>query len=172
MERGCREACVGPVWDPIAVQFCMASGVGATFALRFGGKAAATSGKPIDAEVTVIGLKRNGTQSFGASRVSMGNAAGIRIGGEGGIEVSLLSHRAQALGLEIFTDVGIDLASKRYIGVKSTNHFYAAYGPIASKVLYCDGGGPSPRDLRKYPYRKITRPHWPHDELPEGRLVV
>ena len=172
MERGCREACVGPVWDPIAVQFCMASGLGATFALRFGGKAAATSGKPIDAEVTVIGLKRNGTQSFGASRVSMGNAAGLRIGGEGGIEVSLLSHRAQALGLEIFTDVGIDLASKHYVGVKSTNHFYAAYGPIASKVLYCDGGGPSPRDLRKYPYRKITRPHWPHDELPAGRLVV
>ena len=68
MERGCREACVGPVWDPMAVQFCMASGVGATFALRFGGKAAATSGKPIDAEVTVIGLKRNGTQSFGASQ--------------------------------------------------------------------------------------------------------
>jgi microcystin degradation protein MlrC len=172
IERDCRDACLGPVWDPIAVQFCLASGVGATFALRFGGKASATSGAPVDAEVTVIGLKRNGEQSFGASRVPMGDAAGIRIGGPGGLEVSLLSHRTQALGLEIFNSVGIDLAAKRYVGVKSTNHFYAAFGPIASKVLYCDGGGPSPLDLRKYPYRKIPRPMWPHDELPEGRLIV
>jgi hypothetical protein len=26
--------------------------------------------------------------------------------------------------------------------------------------------------VRKYPYTKIPRPHWPHDELPEGRMVV
>ena len=84
----------------------------------------------------------------------------------------MISHRTQALGLEIFSDVGIDLASKKFIGVKSTNHFHAAYGPIAAQVLYADGGGPSPMDLRKYPYRKIPRPHWPHDELPEGRMVV
>lgn len=172
IERGCQDACIGPVWDPIAVQFCMASGVGATFALRFGGKASATSGTPIDAAVTVIGLSRDAQQSFGVSRVRIGDVAGIRIGGPGGLEVSLLSHRSQALGLEIFSAAGIDLASKRYIGVKSTNHFYAAYGPIATKVLYCDGGGPSPMDVTKYPYRKIARPMWPHDDLPEGRLVV
>ena len=56
--------------------------------------------------------------------------------------------------------------------MKSTNHFHAAYGPIAAQVLYADGGGPSPMDLRQYPYQKIPRPHWPHDELPEGRMVV
>jgi microcystin degradation protein MlrC len=137
--------------------------------LRFGGKTAVTSGQPIDAEVTVIGLKRDGRQSFGISKVPFGDAAGIRIDG---VEVSLIAHRAQALGLEIFTEVGIELATKKFIGVKSTNHFFAAYGPIAAKVLYADGGGPSPRDLRKYPFKKIGRPMWPHDDLPEGRLVV
>ena len=169
LERGCRDACVGPVWDPIAVQFCLAAGVGATLPLRFGGKTARTSGDPIDAEATVIGVTRNGLQSFGVSKVAFGDAAGIRVAG---VEVSLISHRSQALGTEIFSAVGIDLATKRYVGVKSTNHFYAAYGPIAAKVLYCDGGGPSSPDARKYPYTKIPRPHWPHDELPEGRLVV
>lgn len=172
LERGCRDACIGPVWDPIAVQFCMASGVGATFDLRFGGKASATSGTPVDAQVTVLGLARDAQQSFGVSRVRIGDVAGIRIGEPGGLEVSLLSHRSQALGLEIFTAVNIDLASKRYIGVKSTNHFHAAYGPIATKVLYCDGGGPSPRDVRQYPYRKITRPMWPHDDLPPVRVII
>jgi microcystin degradation protein MlrC len=169
LERGCRDACVGPVWDPIAVQFCLAAGVGATLPLRFGGKTARTSGDPIDAEATVIGVTRKGLQSFGVSKVAFGDAAGIRVDG---VEVSLISHRSQALGTEIFSAVGIDLATKRYVGVKSTNHFYAAYGPIAAKVLYCDGGGPSSPDVRKYPYTKIPRPHWPHDELPEGRLVV
>jgi microcystin degradation protein MlrC len=169
LERGCRHACVGPVWDPVAVQFCMAVGIGAALPLRFGGKTAATSGAPIDGVVTVIGLKRDGRQSFGISKVPFGDAAGIRLDG---VEVSLISHRTQALGLEIFSDVGIDLASKKFIGVKSTNHFHAAYGPIAAQVLYADGGGPSPMDLRKYPYQKIPRPHWPHDELPEGRMVV
>ena len=50
--------------------------------------------------------------------------------------------------------------------------YHAAYGPIASAVIYTDGGGPSHLDVRKYPYRKIARPLWPHDPLPPGRLVV
>ena len=86
--------------------------------------------------------------------------------------MALIAHRTQALGTEIFTASGIDLASKKYIGVKSTNHFHAAYAPIASKVLYCDGEGPSPIDTRKYPFKKARRTIWPHVELPEGRIVV
>jgi microcystin degradation protein MlrC len=137
--------------------------------LRFGGKAASTSGSPIDAEVEVIGIVRNGVQSFGDAKVSIGDAVGIRLGG---IEISLLSTRSQAIGLEVFTSVGIDLQSKRIICLKSTNHFYAAYAPIARAVLYTDGGGPSPLDIRKLPYRNIERPLWPLDPLPPGRLLV
>src|SRR5215217_5528284 len=169
IERGMSDAVVGPVWDPVAVQFCHAAGVGTTLPLRFGGKTAITSGTPIDAEVTIIGLMKGGMQSFGSAKVKFGDAAGIRIGG---VEISLIAHRTQALGTEIFDAVNIELSSKKFIGVKSTNHFHAAYGPIARQVLYADGGGPSPMDLRKYPYTKIPRPHWPHDELPEGRMVV
>jgi microcystin degradation protein MlrC len=169
LERGLHDAAVGPVWDPVAVQFCHAAGVGATIPLRFGGKTAPTSGTPIDGDVTIIGLAKNGQQTFGKAMVPFGDAAGIRIGA---VEVALISHRIQALGTEIFTAVGIDLPAKRYIGVKSTNHFHAAYAPIATKVLYCDGEGPSPLDARKYPYRKIRRTLWPHAELSEGRMVV
>ena len=127
------------------------------------------AGMPIDAEATVIGLVRDGMQSFGSAKVKFGDGAGIRVGG---VEVSLIAHRTQALGTEIFSAVGIDFATKRYIGVKSTNHFYAAYAPIAAKVLYCDGEGPSPLDARKYPFTKARRTIWPHAELPEGRMVV
>src|SRR5215212_666889 len=169
LERGMSDAAVGPVWDPVAVQFCHAVGVGATLALRFGGKTSPASGLPIDADVTVIGLTKDGLQSFGSAKVKFGDAAGIRIGG---VEISLIAHRTQALGTEIFDAVNIELSTKRYVGVKSTNHFYAAYAPIAAKVLYCDGEGPSPLDARKYPFRKARRTIWPHAELPEGRMVV
>ena len=59
-----------------------------------------------------------------------------------------------------------------YIGVKSTNHFHAAYGPIAAKVLYCDGEGPSPLGAQKYPFKKARRTIWPHTNLPEGQMIV
>jgi microcystin degradation protein MlrC len=169
IERGMTDAAVGPLWDPVAVEFCHAAGVGETIPLRLGGKTAPTSGLPIDGNATILGLVRDGEQSFGSAKVKFGDGAGIRIGG---VEVALIAHRTQALGTEIFSAVGIDLLTKRYIGVKSTNHFYAAYAPIAAKVLYCDGEGPSPLDARKYPFTKARRTIWPHAELPEGRMLV
>ena len=168
LERELTDAAVGPVWDPVAVAFCHAAGVGETIPLRFGGKTAPSSGLPIDANVTVLGLVKDGMQSFGSAKVKFGDGAGIRVGG---VEVALIAHRTQALGREIFTTVGIDLSTKRYIGVKSTNHFYAEYAPIAAKVIDCDGEGPSPLDARKYPFQKARRTIWPHAELPEGRIL-
>jgi microcystin degradation protein MlrC len=44
-------------------------------------------------------------------------------------------QRTQALGLELFTNLGIDPTQKKLVVVKSTNHFMAAFGPIAKKVL-------------------------------------
>ena len=93
----------------------------------------------------------------------------IRIGG---IEVSLLSTRSQAIGLEVFTSVGIQIETKRIVCLKSTNHFYAAYAPVARAVLYTDGGGPSPLDICKLPYKNVQRPLWPLDLLPPGRLLI
>jgi microcystin degradation protein MlrC len=56
--------------------------------------------------------------------------------------------------------------------VKSTNHFHAAFAPIASKVLYCDSGGPIPRDHRQVPYTRIQRPIWPLDEGVAPHLIT
>jgi microcystin degradation protein MlrC len=169
LDRGCVNAAVGPVWDPIAVKFCMIAGVGATIPLRFGGKTAPSSGLPFDGDVTVLGAVRDGIQYFGDAAKPIGDAVGIRLGG---VDVALISHRTQAFSPELFTSLGIDLGSKQYVGVKSTNHFHARFAPIAAKILYCDGGGMSPLDLTKNPFRKLARPLWPYDKLPPGRLLV
>jgi microcystin degradation protein MlrC len=58
LKRGVRDACVGPLWDPIAVRMCFAAGEGGVFQLRFGAKMNANSGEPIDAQVKVTRLVR------------------------------------------------------------------------------------------------------------------
>ncbi len=84
----------------------------------------------------------------------------------------LISSRTQALGTDLFTNLGIDLSKKRIVVVKSTNHFHAAFSKIAVDVLYCNSDGPIPRDHRKVPYTRVQRPIWPLDEVAEPSLVV
>ena len=169
IERDVQDTALGPIWDPIAVRLCFDAGLGATFALRFGGKIGPTSNTPIDAQVTVIGLARDCYQSFGPAQAELGDCAAIRIGG---VEVVLETKRNQALGLELFRNVGIEPTQKKLVVVKSTNHFMAAYGPIAKKVLYIDADGPIPRDYRKIPYTRINRPIWPLDADTKPGLIL
>jgi microcystin degradation protein MlrC len=166
--RDVPEAGIGPVWDPVAVRLAFDAGVGASFALRLGGKTGPASGQPFDAEVTVLGLAREAWQSFGPTKVPVGDCAAVRIGG---VDVVLISNRTQALGLELFRNVGIEPTRKRLLVVKSTNHFMAAFGPIATKVLYVDSDGPLARDYRRVPYRRVQRPIWPLDEVTHPGLI-
>jgi len=169
IERRVEDACIGPIWDPVAVRLCFDAGLGATFDLRFGGKIAVTSGTPVDAAVEVIGLKRDAWQSFGPTQVPVGDCAAVRVGG---VEAVLIANRTQATGLELFTNVGIDPTRRKIVVVKSTNHFMAAYGPIAKKVIYVDSSGPLKRDPARIAYIKAERPIWPLDVDAEPRGLI
>jgi microcystin degradation protein MlrC len=160
IERGIEDVCVGPLWDPVAVRFCLGAGEGARFVLRLGGKVGPASGLPVDAEVEVLRCDRDAMQTFAGAPVEMGEASSVRIGG---IEVVLVSRRRQAFGPDLFTRLGIDPASKRLVVVKSTNHFHAGFAPLATEVLYADAGGPLPRDLTVLDFQRLDRPKWPFD---------
>jgi microcystin degradation protein MlrC len=166
--RNASNAAIGPIWDPIAVRLCFDAGLGARFPLRLGGKTGPRSGLPVDATVEVSGLARDAWQSFGPTNVPVGDCAAVRIGD---IEVVLITKRTQALGLELFTNLGIDPRSKSLLVVKSTNHFMAAFGPIAKQVLYVDSDAPLSRDYRKIDYKKVARPIWPLDAETSPGLI-
>jgi microcystin degradation protein MlrC len=167
-----REICnvaLGPIWDPMAVRSCFAAGLGATFPLRFGGKTGVTSGTPIDATVQVIGLARDGTQTYGPSKSFLGDMAGLRIGG---VEVVLNTARTQALGPELFTNVGIDPTAKKLLVLKSSNHFMAGYGSFIAGVVHAHSDGLLRRDhFEKIPYARVRRPIWPLDEATTPGLM-
>jgi microcystin degradation protein MlrC len=154
---------IGALWDPVAVSFCRAAGAGAEIALRFGGKAAATSGPPVDAAVRVRATTPDLVVPFEQSVVSLGPAAAITIGN---LDVVLASTRAQTFSPPVFTNLAIDLSAKKIVVVKSSNHFYAAFSKIAAAVLYLDTGGPYPADLSKVTFTKVRRPLAPLDPHP------
>jgi microcystin degradation protein MlrC len=167
--RDVQNAAVGPIWDPIAVKLCFDAGKGARFPLRFGGKTGPQSGQPIDGTVEVTSLARDAWQSFGPTKVPLGDCAAIRIGG---IDIVLVTRRNQALGRELFTNLGIEPAGKSVVVVKSTNHFMAAFGPIAKRVIYVESGAPLTRDYRKIAYTKVKRPIWPLDPETQPGIIA
>ena len=162
-KRGMTNVANAPIWDPGAVKLCFAAGLGGTLDLRFGGKLGPTSGDPIDAKVKVLGLLRNGKQPFADAFFDMGDMAGIEFDG---IAVVLSSSRVQAYHPDLFRMVGIDPMKRHILVVKSTNHFHAGFGPVASQILYSDGPGALAGDPRRIPYTKRKKPMWPFEPDP------
>ena len=148
------------IWDPIAVTFCHAAGEGAVIDLRFGGKAGPQAGEPIDARVTVLKCVNEGWQSFGPSRVTLGPAAVVRIEGTE-VDVILNTNRTQTFEPDIFSNIGIDPLSKDILLVKSTNHFYAGFAPIAAEIIYVTAPSSYPSNPAATDYKKLNRAIWP-----------
>ena len=152
-----------PPW----VRLCFVAGEGATIPLRFGAKSAPFTGAPIDATVEVVRLAAGAEMRFGESLVPFGDSARVRLEGTD-IEVILNSVRAQSFDPSLFDALGIDPLEKKILVIKSTNHFYAAFAPIASEVIYCSAGRPYPNDPAQTPYRKVRRDIWPITADPFG----
>jgi microcystin degradation protein MlrC len=158
LSRGVENAAVGMIWDPIAVQICMAAGEGAEIPLRFGAKSAPGTGNPIDGLVKVLKVVPSAEMRFGESVAPFGDAACIHLQG---IDIILSSVRVQSYDPSLFTALGVDPLSKHILVVKSTNHFYAAFSKIASQILYCSAGSPYPNNPATNLYRRVRRDIWP-----------
>ncbi|SMG53200.1 M81 family metallopeptidase [Paraburkholderia susongensis] len=160
-ERKMTGACLGPLWDPGAVRLAFAAGEGATLPLRVGGKISPLSGDPVDAVWRVCALKRGMMMSgLAGTPAKLGDCALIE---SAGVEVVITSLRCQAFSVDLFTQLGCDPATRRFVILKSSQHFYAAYAPIASRVIYVAARGVVAHDLSTLPFRKISRPKWPLD---------
>lgn len=159
VERGIAPAALGPLWDPGAVRIAFEAGVGARLPMRLGGKVSPLSGDPLDALCEVKALRRDMVMSgLAGTPVALGDCALLETAG---VQIAVISLRNQAMGIDLFTGLGCDLAAQRLVLVKSSQHFHAAYSKIASEVIYVSAPGSVTADLRSLPYRKVTRPRWP-----------
>ncbi len=159
---------ISPLWDPVAVELAHDAGVGATLAMRIGGKLGPSSGNPVDATVTVMGLATKATQPFGGSTAPMGDMAWLRIALDDdaaddarAIDVVVNDYRVQAFDPVCFAAAGLDPMRPRALVVKSTQHFFAGFAPIAREVVYLSTPGTGSMDFATLAHARVHAPLWP-----------
>ena len=163
LDRGMTDVAMGIFWDPVLVRMCRDVGVGGRMKVRLGGKVDVTSGDPVDLDVTVRGLREGMHQMMGETKMPMGNGVWLEADG---VHLVLSDKRTQAFSPNCFTDLGVDLQAMRAVVVKSSQHFYAGFAPVAKEVLYINGPGAITPDYARIPYTKRDGRYWPRVEDP------
>ena len=160
-----RDAALGGLVDPEAVDALSRRAPGETVRLTIGGKTdPRIGGGPLDVEGELLRLSDGAYVGEGPMMAGLkgcfGPSAVLRICG---VDVLLISHAAQLLDLGQFRAFGVEPTTKRVVAVKSMQHFRAAFEPIAGEVIVCDGGGLCTPDLSKLSYARARRPIFPLD---------
>ena len=168
IRQGLEDACAGPVCDPASVAQMIEAGVGAEVTLDLGGKvdmpAMGLRAKPLrvtgrvrcitDGQFVVTGPMATG------STIRMGRTAVLDTGM---MQIVVSEGRSEPYDLGVFTHCGIDPRAKRYVLIKSRQHFRAGFEPIARHIVMCDGDGCTASDLGLFDYKNIKRPLYPFD---------
>lgn len=166
LERGVTNAAFGMIWDPIALDVARESGVGAKLSLRIGGKMGPTSGRPLDLDVEVIAVvpEAKAVDARLGRDIELGDIVGLHCRG---IDIILNNDRQQVLSTDPFTLCGVDPTERDIVVVKSSQHFYAAYSQISSKILYAYSDGALNPILRDIPYQRLPKDQfWPWNPDP------
>ena len=158
IERGVRDVALGCIADPSAVGICLEAGVGASLELRLGGKLGRSSGDPLDIEATVRAIREDHFQGRDGTRMLLGPSAWIEAAC---IDIVVCTNRLQVFTRNAFTGLGIDLARQKLIVVKSSQHFYTDFAPIAAEVRYISTPGALDLDFARLPYRHRDLNYWP-----------
>lgn len=168
IRQGLADVCAGPFWDPSAVELMAAAGVGAEITVQLGGRtdfpAIGLTGKPLelsgrvrritDGKFVVSGPKNTGIQE------NLGRTAVLDTGT---IEIVVCSLRHEPYDLGVFTHAGINPALKKYILIKSRQHFRAGFEPIMKDVVMVSGPGITTSDYAQFPWKNVRRPVYPLD---------
>lgn len=148
----------GIFYDPQVVQIAKTSGIGSELLFRIGGKLGPLSGDPLDVVATVIAVKEHYLHCFPQTEgdpiyYDIGDTVSLRIQG---IDIVVSQVRCQCYSPDIFDDLGVPLSEKAIVIPKSTQHFYGAFAPVASEVLYMAAPGAVSPQVNQIPYRVMT----------------
>ena len=166
LDAGIPGVAVGTILDPGTVQQAMDAGVGARIDVALGGHTDPSLGAPVQATAEVRNLSdgtfRNDGPMNAGVQISLGPTAVLRLGG---IDVVTTSTRMHTIDLQVFLSQGIDPRTRNVVVVKSSQHFRAAFEPIAREVMLVDAGGLCSTDASRFHYTRLRRPIWPLDHI-------
>ncbi|MGI9437241.1 MAG: M81 family metallopeptidase [Geminicoccaceae bacterium] len=160
VEQSAEGAMLGLLNDPEIAALAHRHGVGACFEAELGGKSGLPGQVPFKGNFQVEALS-NGRFAFTGEMyrgaiAEVGPTAVLKVLAHGTeIQVVVGSKRCQCLDQAIFTHIGLDPRRARIIVVKSTVHFRADFGSLASAVLVAEAPGAFPCRLDKVPYQRL-----------------
>ena len=141
VRQGANGAVVCLINDADSAAACQAAGQGATVRLSLGGK---SDGVPFVTDARVLLLAPGKFTCTGpmakGNPADLGAMALIEVGG--GVRVVVVSRKMQALDQAILRHVGIEPRDVPILALKSSVHFRADFGPIASRILVAAAPGP------------------------------
>ncbi|MEM7508578.1 MAG: M81 family metallopeptidase [Pseudomonadota bacterium] len=157
---GARGALLGLLCDPAMAGQAHSQGIGAVIEGALGGRSGVPGDAPFQGRFLVEALSDGicaySGEMYGGSVAVLGPCAVLRVE-DPAAEVRLVvsSQRSQCLDLALFTHIGLDPATARIVGVKSTVHFRADFEPIAARVISTAAPGAFPCRLEAIPYRRL-----------------
>jgi microcystin degradation protein MlrC len=170
VQAGARNVLYGSFFDPPLAAQAHKLGLGARFTARFNSHAGLPCDVPFSAEAEVVGLHHGtvvGRLGYAQGRtLVLGPSAALRIGGEGGIVVTVISDRFQTADPVMFEMYGLDIAKAATVVVKSRGHFRSGFLPWfpPEHVIEVDTEGLTSPVLERRQWSKLPRPVYPLDE--------
>jgi len=171
MDAGIDKVAFSMLCDPATLQACVEAGAGARLAVQLGGTPGGPFKEPLALQIQVRAVQQGrftftGPMSRGIA-LDIGPTAVLHVAGID-IDIVVAGSRHQVLDPGFFTHAGLDPANYAVVVVKSSQHFRAAFGPMAREILVIDSGdGLTSFNLKAFGHTKVRRPVYPLDDVPD-----
>jgi microcystin degradation protein MlrC len=156
LEARIERVLAGIICDPAAAARAHEAGTEASITLSLGSQAGSPGDAPLHAEYRVEALgdgRFTGTGPFYlGSRFELGPMALLRCGE---VRIAVASRKQQAADQAMFRHLGVEPADHAVLLLKSSVHFRADFGSMASRIMVVEGPGPNVPDPARLPFRKL-----------------
>lgn len=168
LRQNLTDVSIGPIWDPIALTAMRQAGIGAELTLRIGGRTNAPALNLRGQGLEITGIVRTITDGRFRVEGPMMTGAEIDLAGSavlqaGQTEILVVGHRSEPCDLGYLTHAGIDPRRKRFVMIKSRQHFRAAFEPVARHIVLVAGPGVCSSDYAQFDFKAVRRPIYPLD---------
>jgi microcystin degradation protein MlrC len=146
----------GIICDPEAAARAHSVGEGASIDLELGARSGTPGETPLEGRFRVAALgdgRFTGTGPFyRGARFELGPMALLELDG---VRIAVASRKQQAADQAMFRHLCVEPADHAVLALKSSVHFRADFGPIASRILVVEAPGPNAADPAKLPFARL-----------------
>ncbi|MDA0746343.1 MAG: M81 family metallopeptidase [bacterium] len=166
LDRQVQETALLNIVDSEAVQHAIRAGVGNPLELTVGASMSSEFYGPVTFQAYVKsitdGTFRNKGPGFHGVEFRMGKTAVLV---SGGVHLVVMEQPVIQWDPELYRSQGLDPAQATIVAAKSPAAFRAAYDNLAAEIHVLDVPGVCSPNLRSFPWKRITRPMFPFDNM-------